>query len=218
MSAFEAREAELPARMRSLPLGKLRYRVPYFATVIDGEYDFRVVTAEKMDHAIRHQKCWICGQTLGRYKAFCMGPMCAITGTVSDPAQHLECARYAAKFCPFMANPMATRNERGLDPDQDQTAGLKITRNPGVVAVWVSTDSKPYHDWQGRLLIDIGNHTSVEWYKEGRPATADEIGESIATGIEPLQKLAVAEGPMAIKELLSRVKKTQRIIRETTAS
>lgn len=192
---------DLPARMKKLPLSDKGFPVPFFATWENGIPDFRVVSAEKMASAVRHGKCWICGEPLGAFKAFVIGPMCGITRTISDPPSHRECATFAAKHCPFMANPAAKRNARNLPADAHDAPGVGLKRNPGAVAVWVTKSFKPFRAPGGGTLFDIGEAESVEWFASGRQATRAEVEASVDSGIGYLVGAAEAEGPEAVSEL-----------------
>ena len=45
--------ADTPSRIARLPRSKLGFPIPYFAEEVNGERDFRVVSAVKMAHAVR---------------------------------------------------------------------------------------------------------------------------------------------------------------------
>lgn len=52
-------QLDLPARMRGLKLDKHGRPVPWFAAVIDGVPDFRVIRADGIRDAQRFQWCWV---------------------------------------------------------------------------------------------------------------------------------------------------------------
>jgi len=56
-----------------------------------GKPDFRTMDARKLGPAIRYHKCWMCGETMGKYMTSVIGPMCMISRTISEPPSHLEC-------------------------------------------------------------------------------------------------------------------------------
>lgn len=194
---------DMPSRIGRLPRDKRGFPIPYFVSYIDGKPDFRVADPDKLRKAIRHDHCWICGEKVGKYKAFVIGPMCGINRTISEPPQHRDCAIFAARNCPFLANPMARRNERGLPEDRRQAAGKGIKRNPGACGVWISLNPKPFKPRRGNpgVLFNIGDPVEVTWFCEGREATLDEIRHSIETGLPYLVKEAKANGPEAILAL-----------------
>ena len=193
-----------PAAMAGRPIDHRGFPVPWFVTekTDDGLWDFSEVTRERYAEAVRRQVCWVSGQPLGRFKAFCIGPMCAINRTAGDPPVTREIAEWSVKVCPFMSRPKARRvaehRARG-DVVDDPIAfeGISIARNPGVAAVWVSTNS----EFQRGRGFYIGDPVEVTWWCEGRPATRAEVLASVESGIHFLEKAATEEGPDAVQEL-----------------
>jgi hypothetical protein len=138
---------------------------------------------------------------LGRFRTFVAGPMCAINRTSAEPPSHLECARFAAKACPFLTKPRMRRNDKDL-PEHKDAPGTMLSRNPGCCVIW--TTQAPIvvkHQDRNGMLFDIGEPTSVEWWAEGRRATRDEVMASISSGLPILQKMAAEEGQDAIQQL-----------------
>lgn len=199
MSRFE----NMPDRLRSRPQDERGFPVPFFAEWIDGKPDFRVVSPEKMARAVRNDLCWVCGQRLGAFKAFVIGPMCGINRTISDPPSHRECATFSAQHCPFLSRPLAKRRTTGLPECATEAAGLGLKRNPGAVGVWVTRSYRVFRPQAGRpgILFRIGDPTEVSWFAQGRRATLAELEESVATGLPSLIELAHAEGADAVREL-----------------
>lgn len=195
--------ADLPARMSSLPRSKNGFPIPYFAEEVNGERDFRVVSAEKMAHAVRHSRCWVCGQPMGKFKAFVIGPMCGINRTISDPPSHRECAVFSAKNCPFLSRPLAKRRTRDLPDGVKDAAGFGLKRNPGAVGVWITTSFRPFrpHGGNDGILFRIGDPVEVLWFAEGRKATRAEVEHSVDTGLPSLRELAEMDGPEGLAEL-----------------
>lgn len=181
---------DAPARILALPVDRRGFPVPWFVAWIDGEPDFRVVEAGRFVEAVKGAKCWICGQRLGRFVAFTVGPMCAVNRTSSEPPAHLECARFAAQACPFLSNPRMRRNAKDMPAEAVDPAGEMIARNPGVALVWVSRSFKVWRPPGGGYLVELGEPTSVEWYAHGRPATRAEVEASIESGLPILADMA----------------------------
>lgn len=181
------RDIPLPDNMRELPVSRQGYPVPYFVAKIDGEWDFRVVYPEKRVEAVRKRLCWVCGQNVGRRKAFVSGPMCTITKTTTEPPCHLTCARYAAVACPFLANPRMRRNAVDLPEGHHNPAGTAIMRNPGVTGVLITNDYSTFKDGKGGWLIRMGEPEWMEWYAQRRLATRAEVDESIESGMHLLR-------------------------------
>jgi hypothetical protein len=190
----------IPPRMRKLPVDARGYPVPKFVQWIDGQPDFRVVNRSFMANAVRIKLCWLCGEALGRYQAFTIGPMCAINKVSSEPPSHLDCARFAAQACPFLTQPNRKRNGQDLPEEAESAPGIAIPRNPGVTLIWVTESYTPFKI-QGGTLFRIGEPTSVEWWSHGRTATRDEILASISSGLPILVNAARLEGPDALDAL-----------------
>lgn len=181
------RAIPLPDNMRERPVSRQGYPVPYFAGMVNGEWDFRVVHPETFVRCVKQKLCWVCGQQLGSKYAFVAGPMCVITRTSAEPPCHYSCAKYAAIACPFLASPRMKRNEADLPEGHQNPAGVAIMRNPGVAAVFISNKYRVFDDGQGRALINMGvRPVRVEWYAQRREATFGEVISSIASGIELL--------------------------------
>ena len=68
-------ETELPARMRTLPRDKHGRPVPWFVERVDGEFDFRVMSADHLRQAVRYRLRWVCGKPMSAWSAFVLGPM-----------------------------------------------------------------------------------------------------------------------------------------------
>ncbi|MEJ6847495.1 hypothetical protein V3589_14905 [Sinorhizobium fredii] len=195
MSRFE----QMPPRIAKLPVDERGYPVPYFVEWVDGKPDFRVMNQQHLVDAIKFARCWICGEKLGRYKAFVIGPMCCINRISAEPPSHYDCARFAVEACPFLTRPMAKRNTRAM-PDGSWTAGIMLDRNPGVTCIWVTLGYRWFND-NGGVLFKIGDPERMQFFREGRPATRAEVDHSIATGVHHLNDLARTEGAKAIGQL-----------------
>lgn len=194
---------EMPTRVAKLPLDSRGYPIPWFVARIDGKPDFRVVRPNGIALALRESRCWICGQLLLDTRvAYVVGPMCAVNRTSAEPPSHRDCARYAARACPFLARPHARRREAGLPDGRVEPSGTMIRRNPGVSLIWITRRPLTvFDDGRGGLLFKLGDQVGVEWYAEGRGATRSEILASIESGLPLLREAAEPDGPAAIAEL-----------------
>src|SRR5947207_1774914 len=185
----------LPYRMQRLPLDERQYPVPFFVAYLDGKPDFRVMDLEKWKRAVSERRCWICGDPLGSYLCFVIGPMCAINRTTSEPPCHRECARWAAINCPFLARPHMDRREaKQLQAaGAESLGGVGLARNPGVTLIWITQSYQIYKPAGGGRLIEVGDPIAWEWWAEGRTATRAEVEESIRTGLPHLEEIASQE-------------------------
>lgn len=205
---------DMPDRIAALPRNAKGFPIPYFAEEVNGERDFRVVSAVKMAHAVRNDLCWVCGERLGKFKAFVIGPMCGINRTISDPPSHRDYAIFSARNCPFLSNPLASRRTSNLPENGQDAARFGIKRNPGAVGVWITQSYKPFRAPAGNagILFSIGDPTEVLWFANGEPADRMAIVESVRTGLPHLLDLARAEGERAIRALDDRVQQFEQFL------
>lgn len=193
------RDIEMPMRMTRLPLSEQGYPVPWFVGQVDGQWDFRMIGPDKVVDAYKKRLCWLCGEKLGTYLAFVIGPMCSINRVTSECPCHLECAQYATRACPFLSKPRMRRNAVDL-PDHPAIAGDHIDHNPGAVAIWITKGYRPFKV-PGGSLFRLDKPTNVLWYAEGRPATRQQVLDAIDKGLPHLRSAAAQDGPKAMKEL-----------------
>lgn len=193
---------ELPERIARLPVDERGYPVPWFVAFVDGKPDFRVVGANKRRDAVQMHRCWVCGERLGVYLTFTIGPMCVVNRVTSEPPAHTECAEFSAKACPFLTRPKMRRRENDLPAGTVDPPGIALDRNPGAVAVWTTDRFLPFQTPDRRgWLIKIGEPLQIRWYAEGRAATRAEVEASIESGYPSLLEAAEKEGPVAIAAL-----------------
>lgn len=177
----------LTERIARLPLDERGYPIPFFVATLNGAPDFRFADPEKLVACIKQKLCWVCGEPLGRWKVFGIGPMCAITRTSSEPPSHLTCMLWSVKGCPFLSRPgMVRREDETTEANKDNVAGIMIDRNPGVTAVWITAGYKVFRDPQGKPLFEVGEPDRVSWWSQGRPAMRAEVLASIESGLPRL--------------------------------
>lgn len=196
----------MPDRIKRLQVDARGYPVPWFVHAVNGVPDHRIVDTARFAPAIREKRCWICGDVLGRYLTFALGPMCCVTRSVSEPASHKACVMYAMQACPFLSRPTMIRRESGLPEGVSEAAGIMEKRNPGAMCLWTTRTSTLFHDGNGGVLFRVGEPTETRWYTEGRPATRPEVLDSLETGLVRLRELAELDGKFALLELEQRVK------------
>lgn len=199
----------MPRRWLKLPIEERGYPVPYFVGQLDGKWDFRIMDADKLHAAIRHRKCWLCGEELGRYQTFVIGPMCAINRSSAEPPCHLECAQYAVRVCPFLTLPKAKRREAGL-PEERKSAGFMIKRNPGVTMLWTTRGYRVMRAHRGGegVLFNFDEPTAVEFFAEGRAASLAEVMESVNSGLhflrDEVRRMGTARDVAALEDEIVR--------------
>jgi hypothetical protein len=157
----------MPRRLKKLKISSQGYPVPWFVPWVNNELEFRALDAGKLKEAWLCKKCWVCGETLGKFYAFVIGPMCMLNRINSEPPSHHECAQYAVQACPFLS--------------------------PGVAVIWTTTKYVPFNADNG-VLFRLGDPASVEFWREGRRATRAEVLAAIDAGLPALREVAEQEG------------------------
>lgn len=201
----------MPVRIAVLPVSNRGYPVPAFVAWFDGVPDFRVINTPFLADAMRRKLCWVCGQPLGRNVASVVGPMCAISRTISEPPSHRDCAIFSARACPFLSNPKMRRNENDL-PDHVAAPGNGIQRNPMAAGVWIARGVTTFPTRDGRALFHLEDPEEVLWFAEGRTATRAEVQASIDSGYHLLEEEAAREGPDAVMALAEQTAFAQRYL------
>lgn len=206
-----------PDRLIKLPLYR-GYPVPWFVAWQDAAGvicqagapgavpEFRCMDGAKWKLAVERRRCWVCGEPLGVWLTFVIGPMCGINRVTAEPPCHHECAVWSARNCPFLSKPHMVRRENDLPEAQKPQPGFAIMRNPGVTLLWTTRGYHLFGDGKGGKLIRIDSADRVEWYAEGRLATRAAVAHSVATGLPALMELAEAQdrdepGAGAVAEL-----------------
>src|SRR5262245_33948180 len=136
------RNIPIPPKMARRPISNKGFPVPYFVTHRDpdGNFDFRCIEFATIVNCIKKKLCWLCGEPLGQYMAFVIGPMCAFNRISSEPPSHRDCAEYAIKACPHLSHPNAKRNAKDMpmpvtvtdNKTTDVVGGVGLMHNPGV--------------------------------------------------------------------------------------
>lgn len=202
----------VPPRVAKLPRDHRGFPVPWFVQWFEGGQagepgvgvpDFRVVDSRKIGRAVKQKLCWVCGEPMGTFKAFVIGPMCAINRVISEPPSHRECAVFSATACPFLSKPRMKRNEKDLPEEGQEAAGFGIKRNPGVACVWITKSFRPFRPQMGNagILFQLGEPTEVLWFAQSRTATRGEVLASIDSGFPLLVEMAEKDGPAGIMAL-----------------
>ena len=214
MTALRDGLPPVPLRMQGRPVDARGYPVPWFVAYVNGVPDFRIVDGRKVPLAINESLCWLCGQKLGVYKTFVLGPMCAINRTISEPPSHKACAEFAVKACPFLILPRAKRREANKPEGTTEPAGFALQRNPGAALLWTTKKFKTYRAHAGAegILIRVGDPESLSWWCEGRAANRAEVARSIECGLPNLEELAKQDGEEAIRDLVVAVRRMQPLL------
>jgi hypothetical protein len=198
---------KLPERIAALPVFR-GYPVPwfvYYPNGPDGEPEFRTADRKKWIEAVQQRLCWVCGQELGAYLAFVLGPMCGITRSTSEPPCHRECAEWSILNCPFLTRPHMVRREDNMPEGVVDPPGIGLKRNPGVSLLWTTRSFSLFRAADRRYLIRVGDPIEVGCFAEGRRASRQEVDESIAGGLPKLVEAAKLDGPEAEASLYQKI-------------
>lgn len=189
-----------PARMAKLAADHRGWVTPFFVKWVDGKPDHRIVDTQAYLTCVKNKLCFSCGQPLGSYVTFPIGPMCAVNLTSAEPPSHRDCAEWSIKVCPFLSRPHARR--RDIDPEQHPdvgVAGVMIKRNPGVTLAWTTKRWGTKSDGNGGALFGFGEPTSVSAWRESRPATPDEVCDAIGSGLPILRDSVLAQTDLDVE-------------------
>src|SRR5262245_40664645 len=201
-------------RIAKLPRDHRGFPIPWFvATLPDGTRDFRVADGHKANLAVKNSLCWVCGERLGRYLVFPIGPMCVVNRTTAEPPCHQGCAEFSAMACPFLTRPRMRRNEKDLPASAVNPPGDFIKRNPGVVCVYTTLSYRRVMTRTG-YLFSLGPPTGVKWFAEGKPASREQVQASINSGHPLLLDIARQEGAEAVAELAYQMDRAQALLPE----
>lgn len=194
----------MPDRIKALKRDHLGRPLPWFIHQTPNTHDFRVIGAGKIERAVTLNLCWVCGQSLGRNKAFVIGPMCSINRVSAEPPSHYSCAVYSAKACPFLSKPRMRRNEKDMPTDAKAPAGTMVLHNPGVACVWLTREYRIMPVDNGNLFR-VGEPLEVRWLCQGREASRGEVVNAIDKGLRILLEEAREEGDDAVHALLQQL-------------
>jgi hypothetical protein len=91
-----------------------------------------------------------------------------------------------------------------MPEDYREPVGIHLTRNPGAVAVWITRSYRPFPvsaSHGGGMLFTFDDPEEVLWFREGQPATRDEVMTALTSGLSALEESARLDGPDQIEEL-----------------
>jgi hypothetical protein len=172
--------ADLPRRMRNLKT-YMGYPVTFVTFVgPDGRADFKVIDERKKMICLRNRLCGMCGQKLGDTIALIGGEKSVKSGFFTDPPMHSECARYAARTCPYLCRPDRNYSKA---PPKHAALGEVIVRDyelvdegiPKRLAIYYTKTYDP---------CQIKNHGPLLYVKAG-PATSIDWTIMPATNLDP---------------------------------
>lgn len=142
--------------------------------------------------ACHYDKCCVCGEPLGQYKAFVLRPTSAVSRVCVIPPAHQDCAKYRA-------------------------ADLSGRSGGGVMMVWVTRTCEvlPGDDV---IQLRIGDAEQVFWYRDNRCATRDEVRTAFEDSLPTLYDVAQQSGEQAVLELDTMVARATRLFPKHSAA
>jgi hypothetical protein len=165
---------KFPARIRKLPRDTHGHPIPWFAwRDAEGQVHITTIDQQKRRWSYQFGICQICGQRLGAYKAFALGPNQVETRTTTEGPAHPGCVRYALRVCPFLSNPNWKRHD-----------GTK-SFNPGKFALWITRDYEIGVLPDGAIAIIVGEPVSVRWWTAGHQLEKSKFRVSVLDGPNP---------------------------------
>lgn len=162
---------DMPPHISRLERDRAHFPVAWFASWRGKDPDYHRWRDRAVLTALEHHLCWICGEHRGGWGSFVIGPIGAINRTAAQPPAHQDCAVYAARYCPVLA-----------EPGHDQ---------PRVVAVWTTRTWRPVRDEVGQLsLFDLGYAGGCLWFAGGRPAGRATAMQALLAGLAEMKALS----------------------------
>lgn len=203
--AAKIRDIPLPAHMAGRPIDRRGWPVPYFVAWVSpggasvpegmGEPDHRVVDVAKRARCLKFSLCWLCGKPLGKFRALVVGPMCLVNRTAAEPDCHVDCAEYAVRACPFLANDGAKRNAVRPFAGEVTAHPMGHKRNPGVACVFVHCERWLKRIPQGKgvsplFQMPMSEPRRLTFWANGERASRAEVMRSLNAGLAILQDAA----------------------------
>jgi len=168
-------ETPIPPRLAGRPRDRRGYPVPYIVMLdANGKPDFRVSDTLKVMRVVELRLCGLCGQPMGRYMGFIGGPQSFQSHCNTDPPSHVECAEYALKVCPFLANPsmhyaekipMLAGAKTIVIPEMPVERPERFFLATAKSVEWVRLPS-------GNPVLQAGEWLTTRWFKDGQEITA----------------------------------------------
>ena len=172
MSLIINPKTQQPKRVQKLPEHQ-GLKIPYSVAIDEGgKPNYNLTDAEKYITCIRENKCFICGQTLGKHKAFMLPPLAVLRLQHNIPPSHRDCAIWSAETLPSTLNnkPMLLSANDQKQPEQ-KTGLIMIAVT--TKAIYTATNNSPewsFTNKESEILIN-----EAHWYLDGKQVNYDEV-------------------------------------------
>jgi hypothetical protein len=174
-------QLNIPRRLGGRPRDKRGLPIPWGVVILpDGTPDFRVSDGERWLRCIRERLCPLCGLPIKRSLWFVGGPSCMEHRLFQDPGMHRDCAEFALRVCPFMAQPKAHFSDLERRPPPP---GYASVETPGISVekpdrfVLAATTKCEIVRLNGMPFIQASAWSHVFWWKDGAPLPIETTGE-----------------------------------------
>lgn len=153
----------IPKELAHLPIDERGYPIPYFAAIVDGKHDFRLLDARKQQRATEGKLCAVCGRKLPKDFCYFISGVLGLTNQVStDPAMHRTCAEFSLRACPHMYFQKAERRDTNVDITE-VSEGLMTMNKPKELFLIKARSNFKRIIKEGHPLISY-NYVSCEKY------------------------------------------------------
>lgn len=159
-------DVPIPERLRRFPLWKGKFLIHFTVHVNrDGTPDFKAVHSVNRAQALAKNWCHLCGQRMEPPYAFIGGPLCHTNRVFIDGPMHEECARYACKVCPYLANPNGDHSDKPPNLDDHHIAVTHEMAAPGRPAKMGLFFADSYQSIRSPdgVVIKAGPWLRVDW-------------------------------------------------------
>jgi hypothetical protein len=157
----------IPRRLPSRPRDPRGFAISWFSLILpDGSARISVNDSAKRSRALAHRLCWTCGQPLGRFVSFVLGPVQTLSRITTELPSHRECILLCAARLPISGQSATRAFGRAV---LELLCGYRspLPDNPGLHALWVTRTYQPEPTPRDARIIRIGEPESVTWRRGG---------------------------------------------------
>lgn len=182
---MKAKDVPIPHYMADLPRDHRGWPITFTSVKLpDGRYDFTTSDLEKWLYVVVERRCALCGKKHDPLAPLWWvgGPLTLMNRYFFDPPMHEECARYALKVCPYLANPRYFAAKAHLVPDHLRIDVVSANKKKPAVFALMASNGYDLVDFQGDMLVRSDDWVSKpEWWMDGQQVNAqwDIDGEDL---------------------------------------
>lgn len=161
----------IPEKLAQRPRDTRGYPVPAGVLVdAQGKPDFKTTDVSRWVYLVKQNRCGLCGEPLGRHKAFIGGPKSHESRLFTDLPMHRDCARYALQVCPYLAAPRFKYAETLTEHEGFIVSKTDIvsTVRPDKFCMAIATDYQVRLAPDNTPVLQATPWTSTEWWSQGK--------------------------------------------------